>query len=304
MSNVQTHASEPHGLGTLLRRAREAAGLSQVDLARQINLAANMVEAMEQEDLAALPSPVYVHGYLRKWAEYLQLDETQLRQAYTHLNGTQVKNDMRHVAPIEPMRMKKAATGFPWGKLVLFVVIVGLGFASIHFWPESMRWMDTATESVSLEPQTNAQDLPILPSIPLALPPPMAERPAAAPTVARVPGIVVGEVIEHAPSLIPPSAQVNDKAKASPSLDLELVGQGSAQGSWVRVKDADGSTLFEGVISPGKRKHVLGKRPFEVMVGQASDLSIHLDGQSVDLNLYARPGGKAFIPKLGSTPAQ
>lgn len=306
MSNAHAHTAESHGLGALLRRAREAAGMSQIDLARQLNLAARIVEAMEQEDLAALPSAVYVQGYLRKWAECLQLDETELRQAYTRLNGVQVKNDMRHVAPIEPMRMKKATTVFPWGKLALFAVVVGLGFASIHFLPESMRWIDTATEGMLPElpePQTHAHNLPVLPSIPLA-PPPMAEKPLAPPAPAKAPGIIVGEVIGQAPSLTPSSVQLDDQAKASPPLALELIGQGDAQGSWVRVKDADGGILFEGVVAPGNSKRVLGKRPFEVTIGHAGDLAVRLDGQSVDLSPYTRPGGKAFISKLGSNPAQ
>jgi len=104
----------------MLRHARETAGLSQVELARQLNLGARIVDAMEQEDLQTLPGAVYVHGYLRKWAEYLQLDEQQLQQAYTRLSGEQRKVDMRHNTPIEPMRMKKIWIRFPLGQLVVF----------------------------------------------------------------------------------------------------------------------------------------------------------------------------------------
>ncbi len=303
MSSLPTQSTEPNGLGGTLRRAREAAGLSQGDLARQLNLAARTVEALEQEDLAALPSAVYVQGYLRKWAEYLQLDEAQLQQAYARLKGTQVKNDMRHVTPIEPMRIKKTSTGFPWAKLLVFLLMVGLGLASTRFLPESMRWLDAMPEKTpdrALTPDTHLQPLPVLPSIPLV---PHVSAPPPAPSIAvSMPGIIVGEVIGQPSS--PSPVTVAPEAPPQADTGLELYGQGHEQGSWVRVKDAKGGILFEGVLMPGSKKQLKGERPFELTIGRASDLAVKLDGNAVDLSLYGRPGGKAFIPRLGASIAQ
>jgi len=289
------------GLGLMLRQAREAAGLSQAELARQLNLGARVVEAMEQENLHTLPGAVYVRGYLRKWADYLKLDEQQLQQAYARLSGDLRKNDMRHNTPIEPMRIKKSASSFPWFKLLFFMGIIGLGIFSTRFLPESMRFIETAQETPAntlTSPQLNATALP---SIPLMPPPKSAP---AAPIIATTPGIVVGETLSTASPPIPTSSTPSPIATPSPLQGLELQGQGNAQGSWVRVKDADARVIFEGILAPGTSKKLEGKRPFEITIGRASELKVMLDGKNIDLKAYAGQADKAFIPKLGSAPSQ
>ncbi|MDD2892663.1 MAG: DUF4115 domain-containing protein [Halothiobacillaceae bacterium] len=287
----------------MLRQAREAAGLSQTELARQLNLGARIVDVMEQENLHSLPGAVYVQGYLRKWADYLHLDEQQLQQAYTRLAGEQRASDMRHITPIEPMRMKKAESSFPWFKLLFFIGIVGLGIFSTRFLPESMRLVDPSQNTTALNSVSGSQTLssPALPSIPLM--PPVESQPAV-PSIATTPGIVVGESLTPSESTntisAPPTAPIAPPAPQG----LELTGQGSAQGSWVRVKDDDGRVLYEGTLAPGSSKKLDGKRPFEITIGRASDLQVMLDGSLIDLKAYARAGDKAFIPKLGTAPTQ
>lgn len=306
---LQTQATNHStGLGAMLRHARETAGLSQAELARQLNLGARIVEAMEQENLQTLPGAVYINGYLRKWADYLQLDEQQLQQAYTRIAGELRNKDLRHTTPIEPMRMKKSGSGFPWIKLLFFIGIVGLGIFSTRFLPESMRFIETDREApVNTAPNTQSS-APALPTIPL-MPPPEAKP--SVPTVASTPGIVVGETltdvvpVQTAPVQTAPAPVTAPPPSAAPSIPgLELKGLGNAQGSWVRIKDADARVLFEGILAPGNSKQLDGKRPFEITIGRASDLGVALDGANIDLKPYARPSGKAFIPKLGNVPAQ
>ena len=294
--------SNAAGLGAMLRHARKTAGLSQTELARQLNLGARIVDAMEQEDLQALPGAVYVHGYLRKWAEYLQLDEQQLQQAYTRIAGELRNKDLRHTTPIEPMRMKKSGSGFPWIKLLFFISIVGLGIFSMRFLPESMRLIETGQEAPANIAPSTQESVPALPSIPL-LPPPEAK--STVPPVATTAGIVVGETLTPAePIHIAPATIEPTTPPAPPTpLGLELKGLGNAQGSWVRVKDADARVIFEGILAPGNSKQLDGKRPFEITIGRASDLSVTLDGANIDLKPHARSADKAFIPKLGSAPS-
>ncbi len=306
MTSAQPPASTAPSLGAMLRRARESASMTQAELARQLNLGAHVVEAMEQEDLQAMPSAVYVHGYLRKWAAFLHLDERQLQRAYAQLAGEQGQGGMRHITPIEPMRLKKPQSSFPWGKLIILLGIVALGFFAARFFPESLRivsgTLEPAPESslqLALEPDA------ALPSIPL--PPPAAPPRPAPPALATTQGIVVGEpvagAVEPGAKTQPTDMPTETHKPVSPQ-GLTLSGQGSAQGSWVRVKDVQGEVIFEGMIPPGQIKTLDGVRPFEITLGRASDIKVELDGQNVDLSAYSRPGGKAFIPKLGATTDQ
>ena len=62
------------GPGSILRAAREAAGLERAQVARSLNLEKNIVEALESDDVERLPEPAYVKGYLRAYARLLDLD--------------------------------------------------------------------------------------------------------------------------------------------------------------------------------------------------------------------------------------
>ena len=61
-------------LGETLRQARLDKGVSLADAARDTRIRRSYLEALEAEDLAALPPPVYTRGFLRTYAEYLGLN--------------------------------------------------------------------------------------------------------------------------------------------------------------------------------------------------------------------------------------
>lgn len=61
-------------IGSTLKRAREDLGLSHEDVERATNIRERYVEAIEQEDYGALPGTVYAQGFLKTYANYLNLD--------------------------------------------------------------------------------------------------------------------------------------------------------------------------------------------------------------------------------------
>ena len=67
-------AAAPQGFGAMLRAAREAQGISLGDMAVRSRLSVAQVRALEEEDVAALPEPVYVRAFIRGCAHSLGLD--------------------------------------------------------------------------------------------------------------------------------------------------------------------------------------------------------------------------------------
>jgi cytoskeletal protein RodZ len=61
-------------LGETLRQARLDKGVSLADAARETRIRRGYLEALEAEDAAVLPPPVYTRGFLRTYAEYLGLN--------------------------------------------------------------------------------------------------------------------------------------------------------------------------------------------------------------------------------------
>ena len=65
-------------LGKKLSQAREGLGLSVGEVAERLKLSARQIEALEKDDYSNLPETVFVRGFLRSYARFLNLDETEV----------------------------------------------------------------------------------------------------------------------------------------------------------------------------------------------------------------------------------
>ena len=83
--------------GVRLRRAREARGESVHEAAFAIKLSPRQIEALENDDFAALPGMAFVRGFARNYARYLGLDAAPL------LDGIE-----RMGAPTSPICLRSA----------------------------------------------------------------------------------------------------------------------------------------------------------------------------------------------------
>ena len=69
-------------LGSKLKTAREAKGLSLNIIYQETKIAARYLEALEQEDFNAFPGESYILGFLKNYGEYLDLDVNELLSLY------------------------------------------------------------------------------------------------------------------------------------------------------------------------------------------------------------------------------
>jgi cytoskeleton protein RodZ len=58
--------------------------------------------------------------------------------------------------------------------------------------------------------------------------------------------------------------------------------------SWVEVKDATGRVVLAQINAPGSRQVVPGKPPFQVVIGNATQVSLQMDERAIDLVPYIR----------------
>lgn len=69
-------------LGERLRELRVEKGLSVAEVASQLYLRADAIEALERNDFEALPTETYVRGYLRNYAQLLEVPAESLLSLY------------------------------------------------------------------------------------------------------------------------------------------------------------------------------------------------------------------------------
>lgn len=72
-------------LGRILRENRLARGMTASQVAANINLTEGVVESLENEDFRKIAAPIYGRGFIRLYAELLELDPAPLLKDYAEL---------------------------------------------------------------------------------------------------------------------------------------------------------------------------------------------------------------------------
>ncbi len=267
------------GPGASLRQAREASNLDRNTIAAQLHVSPSIVDAIEQDDYARLPAPVFARGYLRSYARLLDLAAEPLLADY---------NRVAHSEPPALMLREKIETQMPgnswharWAGSGL-IILMGLLF---YLWwrndvalrgdtiaPTStndpMRWSEPAADvaPADLPPATATNEMPA--EIPAAAPPaPVTAAPGAIPSAGNT-------LLAQSTPMVRTDALPDDHAI------LEL---GFSDTSWVDIRDAKGQRLLYGLIEGGKKHAFSAEAPFKVTLGNAPAVSVHYNGQAFDV---------------------
>jgi len=169
-----------HGAGEQLRKAREAAGLSQADVAARLKMPMRVVQSLEAEDWARLGAPVFVRGQLRSYSKLLGLTIEPVVEA-------------AGVEPVRPPALTPRTYVAPWQRFAeqaarRFVYIVMTVAIAIPVWLATRPHLDiVAQEGAPLDaPAVNATRSPA-PVEPAADPHPLVA--SLAPIPARAPAL-------------------------------------------------------------------------------------------------------------------
>ena len=305
--------------GTVLRGAREARGESVGEVAFALKLSPRQIDAMENDDFAALPGMAFVRGFMRNYARYLGIDAAPLLEAVQRL----VDVDTPDLSPIRnaegqiPMGDARRSGGFPFG-----VVVVLLAVALAVGW--YFDWFRTEPVTAVLEPAPDFAPAPVqpldMPPAEPALSPAAAEDDSAAQQAAAVKpdaGGAVDQVVgkdlaaeASAPAVAPAAeatapAGVENETNAADAAGTEApepaaalvdgaeatagtLGFRFAADSWIEVRDGKGTILHSGVNRAGSARTVQGTPPFALVVGNSASVTLEHDGKPVDLAAHTR----------------
>jgi len=103
---VQQEAAAADRPGTILRRAREAQGMSLTDVAEVTRIAQRQLDAIERSDFGSLPGTPYAVGFARAYARAVGADEVEIARGVREELGALGEVD-RYEAfePIDPARI-------------------------------------------------------------------------------------------------------------------------------------------------------------------------------------------------------
>ena len=83
--STESSPPAPDGLGALLRQARERSGLDLSSIAERTHVRRAYLQALEDEDLSALPEDVYARNFVRLYARTVDLDPEEAVAAFAAL---------------------------------------------------------------------------------------------------------------------------------------------------------------------------------------------------------------------------
>ncbi len=256
----------PTSLGELLLRARIARGYTLEQVEQHTRIRRRFLEALESNDLAVLPPPVFTRGLVRAYAGFLGVDQIEAAEL---LNKEEARGESVGVRPTvsSSAALPAAHAGLPLRGIGAAVALALLGVAVGLTLPRYTTVLSPAT-AVAQSRSPGAE--PLATPAP-ALQPTPPPRPTVAPTVAPT------ATPQPSPTL-PPDAQASATAAAGQrgvTIDAKTSGR-----VWVQV-EADGQVTFAGILQPGEHKVWRAERRLSLYVGDAGLVEVIYNGLAV-----------------------
>ncbi|MBC8792445.1 MAG: hypothetical protein C6Y20_12635 [Tagaea sp. CACIAM 22H2] len=304
-------------VGETLRAERERRGWSVADVAKHLKIRRVQLEAIEKSNYDELPRGAYAAGFVRSYAELLDLDAADLSRRFKEeATGIDVPAELSFPTPINESRL-------PGRVLVALSLLLAVGAYGTWYYvtaadrapvprvtavPETLAARVPAPTPSPSAAEAQARALPPAPApqqveqVPAA-PPPVAATPATpVPAPAAVPAAPAPQIAAVPPAAAPvapapvQAAPVTGSAPVSEPGSPRVFGEASegrivirATGdSWTQVRDANGNIVFSRILRAGETYNVPDRPGLTMSTGNAGALDVRVDGQAAPS--LGRPG--------------
>ncbi len=298
--------------GARLRAGREAVGLKLADVALELRLSVETINALEHDAADKLPAPIFVRGYVRNYAVLLGLPPQELVEAYNS-SVAGLQNQGLRAGPMQQQLVGARRRNYLVWLLVLVVAVAAGWWFQQRTVPPPGRASITgqtsdrnadqaqappAAANSASEPNQGGIPPAVQPVQPGSNPaeiregdanlPPQAEPVVPPPDDVGAPGestaAVPAPTEPAAPTAAPPSAAPqSSEAVAGDTLTLAFTDR-----SWVEVRDAAGQRLLYRLANAGETHTVQGKPPFRLVLGNAPAVRVEFNGKPVDVASHTK----------------
>ncbi len=264
-------------IGNTLREARLRRGFDILDCEAETKIRAKYLRAMEEEQFDLMPSPTYVRGFLRTYADFLDLDGRLVLDEYESRFGEfrefRTASDARPHMPRPAARSHRppATARGPGGvpprrrarprrtEVQLLWLAIG-GVMSVAV----LVWLGVGEGST-----------------------PKVVSPVSTPPAAS--GVT-------APAVVEPDTDSTERPQQARRTAIVLTGTG-VNGCWVKVRSRNeaGRVVFEGVIVPGSSQTFRVSQGIWVQAANPAELDVKI-GKKASTTLGAEGGTWTLTP--------
>ncbi len=299
LDNINS-SSLVQSVGHILRKARAAKGLSIDDVSRQLRLSVQQVEAIEKEDYEKLPGRTFLRGFIRNYANLLQLNSVPLLQMLPE--SAPVKSTYERT-PLSKKQISFVSNRQNPGSNRLIIIIVLLIFIlGIYYFSDRDYWNKNSANSVNNATNVITDKASVEIHLPLSSP----VRDGLNTQSNKIPEINT-QIIFDKSSIephtktelltIPIENKSDSKETQQPSAMLSN-GMGNLHfrftaDSWVKIIDGNDVTILEQIRKGGSEQTITGKRPFSIVLGNAAGVNLTYNDTEIDLSSYKKQDGTA-----------
>ncbi|GAB4344656.1 MAG: cytoskeleton protein RodZ [Gammaproteobacteria bacterium] len=162
LDDIDTPEQPAVSAGILLREAREAAGLSVAEVAKQLKLKRSVIEALERDDYKALPSALFARGYLKSYAKLMGIPESDVMVTIDQL-GLSEEVPVPHGAILTSRsRRRSEHLVLKWGSAAVVLVLIGL----LVVWFQGLSTTELMSK-LGIELTSESETAAVTPALPL-----------------------------------------------------------------------------------------------------------------------------------------
>lgn len=307
IDQVKVVDGEIHGSpGKLLRAAREAAGIHVAALAGSLKIPVSRLEALENDDFAALPDAVFARALASSICRTLDLDSAAVLKLMP-------KNEVFNFSSAGPGinasfkdGSRKTGRNYflehamrPMGAAVVLLLLGVLVLLFVPFGNDAPAIADKNLniESSNSELENPATSMSLVPVVP-----DLAAAPESIAVDIAVPAVATPVISALATSVLPAAAVTAVALPAVPEAPVltapaELLQFRALGESWVQVRDATKNVVFERTLAKGQTASTTGILPLTVVIGRADMTEVLVHGKLFELSGVAKENVARFEVK-------
>ncbi len=252
-------------IGQILRETRETLGLTYDEVERTTRIRTRYLKAMEEGDLASLPSPVQARGFLHNYAEFLGLNPDEILLQYAEKLRPERRARKTDTGRATRPSVTVQRQGPRWLSTDLLVAVaVTLTVVAVLIWGGSRVFAAIGSE----QEEARSEGLSVVGTAPPSVTPtgsPPPTQPAAA--------IPLDETTPLPEGTLP--ADLIGEGQSNAPVTVRILVEKRA---WLQVF-VDGQEVFNGRVGPGDILEHGGAEQVRLVTGNAGGLRVVYNGQ-------------------------
>ncbi len=261
-------------LGGILKGKREEQNISIGEAAERLKLTAKQIEYIESGDYNNLPEPVFVRGFLRNYARFLNATEldlaTEIEEIFPKSKAAATNNTVKPGEKSLNFQQQEAPKSFP--KAVPFALAAVVVVGGILAWQSKSNSQSENVESLASMEIADVQSSTPSGNVVVV---PMDSLEASANAASVQTESAASEQAASAPvAALPGELSIHVRYRSS-----------------LLVTDSTGKVMHDGIVAANSdHKFTDGQAPYKVKIGYGSGSTMQFGGQEVDLTSHFTSG--------------